>query len=1715
MVEISEKRIVLGGRFVATQLLKEQQGVKTFFGADTVTNAAVIIKAIPTALLSTGSRMRLEHLANTLHKVSSPFLAPIIELGQDEDFLVMVQPFVPGISLRERLAQGPLPLAEALTVAHSLLAALNAVHDLSVLHLAVHPGNVIIDNTISTQQATLVGFGAALSRQHDLSMREQLIGTARYTAPEQAGVLDQEVDERSDLYSAGIILFECLVGRPPFVGETVGEVLRQHLAVPAPAVRQLGVAIPRALDEMLQRLLRKEPGERYQSAEAALRDLEEILEALSHGEPDPPLVVGLRDRRRMLAEPAFVGRGGELAAMGLQVSRAASGDGGVVLMEAESGGGKTRLLVELGQQSAQSGAWMLRGGGVEQAAQRPFQVLSGVAAGVLIAARSDPQFAESLWERLGEHRAAVAEALPELADILGVDTAEALGPEQFGEIRSLAALETLLDALGTHDRPVLIMLDDCQWADELSLKLLVQWSQRATQGEDSKARHVLVVTAFRTEEVDESHPLRMVQPIGHLRLPPFSIGDVRRLVESMAGPLPEDAKVVIERLAEGSPFMAGAILRGLVEAGALVSEPGGWRVEPLALEEVQSSRQAGSLLARRLALLPRDVEELLTVGAILGKEFELELAALLANKSVPEAISAVVEARRRHIVWMEQDAARCAFVHDKLRETLLDNLEEEQRRVLHRRAAEAIEAADPARVFELAYHWDAAGEPDKALGFALQAGAQARARYALALAEEQYRIAERGVPSTDPVMQVQIAEEIGDVLMLRGRYEDARQRFEEALALAQSSLARAGLITKLTELAFKRGDTKAAVEEAERGLEQLGQRMPRGSVGLIIHLFKEVFFQVLHTRFPRLFLARKPLEGSEISLMAIRLYRHLARGYYYQGGSIPILWAHLRGMNLAERYPPTEELAHIYADHVGAMTLIPAHSRATSYVEKSLAIRKASGNVWGQGQSLHFYAIVLYSAGRWLEAIDKCREAIRLLERTGDRWELLNARSHITHSRWRLGDIRECLAEAQRLYRGGQEIGDSQARVMGLTYWCKASNGKVPLDLMEEELSHPHENALMAHALLHIEGLRLLLGEGNSKQAVQTIEQAQRVIEKAKLANEYIVPTTLDLVAALRRELEHAPVYAPGYRKELLHRAQAVASKGLKLGRRYQNNLPNALRENGLLAAILGNSKQAKKFLDESLTMAQSRGAKYEYAQTLLARGQVGLALGWPGAAEDLAEAEILLHELTPPVEEERAQERREQITLSLADRFDTILEAGRRLASALSQEAVYAAVDAAAFTLLRSEESCILDVTSLQEEGGDRYAKSLAQRAVEQRRPVIVADAQGEEMDEIIGTVTARSALAAPVYVRGAIAACLYISHRQVAGLFGEEEVRLAEFIATLAGAALENVQGITEIEALHRREQAEEVERALVRQEFQHAADIQNRLLPSVLPAWPGLLEIAVRIRPARETSGDFYDWIALRPLNEDSDRHVPLQLAVGDVAGKGIGAALVMAVACTTLRAVSQPGSLVVGLDGHGNVSGTGDPGANSALLAPSAARTLTVASRLLHQNIGRRDFVACALAVIEPIEDSGDNDIRTRLRLSNAAQVPPLLWQEGVVEELIPPGEQLPLGVLPDAEYDEMVVDLRPGNVVVFASDGLPEAPAQDGLELPLGSQPGELWGFERLAASTARWSGTGGTADAIADGIWQDVNEWCGESSQHDDMTLVVLRVPIESEKPKV
>ena len=1394
---------IFAQQYVVTGSIHEGSDARAFLARDLRTQSKLLVKAVPVAGMSEASRLRLELEQSLFIDVQPECLEPIREIGRDRNWWYCVRAFVEGQALQSRLNVGPLSVAETIAVGRSLAKALHNLHSRGGLHGNIKPSNLIVDFEESIHSSILVDGCLWSDGEFPQLGTEAKAEAAIYLSPEQSGLIDCELKPSSDLYSVGLVLFECLAGRPPFQYDQINSVLLQHMTAKVPRLRGLRDDVPRAIDEIVQRLLRKDPRDRYQTAHAVLSDLERITEAISLGDPNPSIVLGLSDRRRTLTAPGFVSRERELSQLCQFLQSAAAGHSGLVFVDGKSGQGKTRLLDEFAQRGSEQSFRVFHGQAVDQAGQSPLQLLGGVVEELLKVTQSEPNFVKGLRLRLGQQADAAVGALPELASLLGSTETAQQAPEAFGEARSIEALACFLDALGTSISPAMIVLDDCQWADEMMIRLIARWNARR-QADPGRESHVLLVVGIRSDQMTPEDRLYKILPDLHLRISPFEPAEVQQLVESMAGPLPSEALELLIRLADGSPFMASAMLYGLTESGALIPEGDGWRVEQLALSSLQSSNSAAAMLLRRIELLHPHTSELLAIGAILGKEFELEIASKLTTQSSTEVAAALEEARERNLIWLLPSATHASFIHDRIRESLLGQLSPPIRRELHSRAAFYLEVNAPHRVFELAYHFDASGSHTRALEYALTAAEQARSRHSLQVAEEQYRIADRGAQTAEKSVKYKIAIGLGEVLMLRGSYDSAAEFFQRAAELAEGRLERSLATCKLGELCFKRGEMEEATQSFENALRQLGSWVPRNVIAFVVLFLWEAFVQTLHSLLPTLFIASRTRAPSDAELLGFRIFSRLAHGYWFTRSKIHVLWTHLRGMNLAERYAPTLELAQSYSEHAPAMSLVPWYGRGVTYARKSLRIRKEFDDIWGQGQSFHYLGVVLYSGSRYRECVESCREAVRLLERTGDFWEVHIARYQIAAALYRMGDLQTAVEEARRIHESGLELGDFQASGISLDVWARSSAGDVPQDVLKKEIERIRHDAQGTAQVLLAEGVRLL-GSDQHSQAAVAFKKALTVAGRAGVMNAYVAPNLAWLATALRGQSQRDTSHTPTNRRRCVRRATYYAGRAVWIGLRFRNDLPHALREAALVLALQGFRYPIYWLLSASLSVAKRQSAAYEYAQSLQVRGQIGKELGWKTSEQDLRLATSLLCNFTFARKNGQKAEGKDQTaTFSLIDRFDSVLKAGRKIASALSTEAVFFEVRDSARRLLRGENCEIIlvpDKSNLPDgsEVDHSACPILMGKSLEVGHAVTRLDPGSTSRDQANRQSEVLSSLCAPICVRGEAVACLCVTHENIRGLFGPDEERLADFITAIAGAALENADGFLQLHQLN----------------------------------------------------------------------------------------------------------------------------------------------------------------------------------------------------------------------------------------------------------------------------------------------------------------------------
>ena len=791
------------------------------------------------ALAGTGGRSTLRTTASgdEGHGLATRFVAPA---GGD---LATVLHALDLVIDRAEEGGGQRRLNASLRLMARVARTLAYVHAQAIVHADLSPANIVVRRD---GMPVLVDFGTSLHTFVDGVAREapqgevKRHGTPGYMAPEQ--IRGAPFDARADLYALGCILYEMLVGHAPFVGDTP-TVQQMHLEADVRPPSHLAPWVPAFVDTLVLDLLQKDPTRRIGFAEDIVATLARWLES---GEAVPPPVAS----GRRLYRAGLHGRAQCLHRLDARLDSAAGGRGGLVLMTGQSGLGKTRMLNEV----------------AARATRRGFEVVVGQCHGSGELLRShdaplDPLLApvrrladqlflsgEAVAGPLAEALAALRPFEPGLADLAGLATVEvpALSPELARE-RLMRAVRTCLSALA-EQRPVLLLLDDLQWADELTRGFVASTRPQALGG-----ARILLVGTYRDDEIDPAFAAACGQACEErVELQPLDRGDISALARDMtaSATLPEGLVDDVYRASEGNPFFAAECLRaGLDEGVYQRDDEGRWHATAPAISHA-GYEAGGRSLARyilpRLARLGPPARRVAELAALLGREFEAEALFAMLPEAGGEANRAGLEELLAHRMVEELSPGRMRFVHDKLRQGCEEAMSEAERRNAHRAAALALEEAQvrmpfqPALAARLGRHWSGAGESTRAAEHLESAGRAFSALHATAEATELLNQALRqlelaAAEDGDEALQdslgarrAALAEALGDLLALTARHAEARERFAAAAPLQSDPLARVRLLRKSGRsfwTVHRYDEAVQALVEAQAQLEAASDRI--------------------------------------------------------------------------------------------------------------------------------------------------------------------------------------------------------------------------------------------------------------------------------------------------------------------------------------------------------------------------------------------------------------------------------------------------------------------------------------------------------------------------------------------------------------------------------------------------------------------------------------------------------------------------------------------------------------------------------------------------------------------------------------------------------------------------------------------------------------------------------------------------------------------------
>ena len=568
----------------------------------------------------------------------------------------------------------PLQVQTALAHALKIVQALEPLHASARIHGNLHP------NTLAFLADGSLHPGSPATGEDSLSLAR-----LRYASPEQAGRLPV-VDSRSDLYSLGLILYEWLLGQPVFGSQDPLELAYQHLAVAPTAPHRVNPAVPQQLSDLVMRLLAKSPDARYASARGLADDLQQCLQQLAGTGRIEPFALCSTDRGSQFRIPErLYGRDQEIAELTRIFHRCVAGEVVLCMVGGYSGIGKSALVRALRDNIVGSGGSLVEGKFDQYHRETPYSALIEAFKGLLRQVLAGRQSDHAAWRSrlllaLGENLSVVMDVLPELELLVGPQAPAPLLIGAPAQQRFNAVFSDLLKLFASAEHPLVLFLDDLQWADFASLALIESFV-RAGRG-----AHLLMVGAYRDNEVDAAHPmmhmltaLRRDQAfIAEFLLGPLSAAHVAELIADTCHQISDVwtlADLVMKKT-QGNPFYTRQFLKTLVDQGRLRYEASsnGWT---WALEDAHLSQAADNvveLMTQRLQGFAPPSQHAIKVAACVGKRFDLALLALVCDASDAQALGWLAGALHDEMLLpvpasaSEAGAREFQFVHDRVQQ---------------------------------------------------------------------------------------------------------------------------------------------------------------------------------------------------------------------------------------------------------------------------------------------------------------------------------------------------------------------------------------------------------------------------------------------------------------------------------------------------------------------------------------------------------------------------------------------------------------------------------------------------------------------------------------------------------------------------------------------------------------------------------------------------------------------------------------------------------------------------------------------------------------------------------------------------------------------------------------------------------------------------------------------------------------------------------------
>lgn len=827
-------------------------------------NKKIILKIIKQDYPTPQELIRYKQEYEIVRSLDSDRLIKAYSLEQVNPRLAIALEDFGGRSLKSWINErnvSALPLEEFLKIAIATVESLENLHAANIIHKDINPANIVINP--ETGELKLIDFGIStkLTRENPILKNPNVLeGTLAYISPEQTGRMNRYVDYRSDFYSLGITFYELLTGKLPFESEDALELVHCHIAQQPRSPQELNSEIPTTLSNIVMKLMAKTAEERYQTTWGIKADLENCLEQYWAGEISEFAIATQDISDKFQIPQKLYGRKAEIQTLLAAFARVSQGKTELMLVAGYSGIGKTSLVQEIYKPITEKRGYFISGKFDQFQRNIPYSAVVVAFERLvkqLLAETSQElnRWREKISNAVGVNGQVIIDTIPSVELIIGKQPPVAeLGATE-SQNRFNLVFQNFIRAFCAKEHPIVIFLDDIQWADSASLKLIELMMT------DGDMKYLFLIGAYRDNEVSATHPLTMTvkaleqagTKIERITLTPLAGSDISQLIADTLGreclSVKQLAELAVNKT-EGNPFFVNEFLKALSQENLIFfqRESLSWQWNLPGIASMESTNNVVELTISKLKKMPEVTQQLLSFAACIGAEFNLNILSIICESSPGKVFEGLTLAIRSGLILAKAELDEelliqdYKFMHDRFQQAAYAIIDDKQKKAVHLRIGSLLlekmsDAEKEEKIFDIVNHLNQGielvsdrQEKNKIAKLNLKVGSIARGATAYESARQYLTQALNLLPGDawENMYETtfQSYRELGQCEYILGNPDEADKLFKIALENTKSKLDAAEIYDIKLQVYFTQAKFAKGIELGKEGLKMFGIVIP-------------------------------------------------------------------------------------------------------------------------------------------------------------------------------------------------------------------------------------------------------------------------------------------------------------------------------------------------------------------------------------------------------------------------------------------------------------------------------------------------------------------------------------------------------------------------------------------------------------------------------------------------------------------------------------------------------------------------------------------------------------------------------------------------------------------------------------------------------------------------------------------------------------------------